>query len=180
MKKICKYKNNIIDIQKELAQIRQSQNIENSFVNSHPLSLQAEAQEKVMERSKNYLLDWNLVLILSDKLKEIIQVQKNTNKLLNSPLFFNHKVIKNQMKMFRIRGNHTNLKKNLVSQISREIKINMRKHLNLDKIEDEVLLNLINDFIYIETLRLFRGLKLSLLSRFTSKKVLDEHIQVFK
>ena len=52
--------------------------------------------------------------------------------------------------------------------------------LEADLTQNPILKRTLEDFVYLESLRLYRGLRLSLVQSFKSKEVLTEYIEGFK
>jgi len=150
--------------------------------NQEQSSVKSSESKESVKKPKNFLLDKNLISVLSEKLGEIINTNKSKMKrqVISSPLFKNQKTVKSQMDGLKSKENSKSLKQKLVTQISNEIRANSQKCFDFEKVDEPELQGIIEDFIYIESLRIFRSLKLSMLKRFSSKGILHDYIKTFK
>jgi hypothetical protein len=77
-------------------------------------------------------------------------------------------------------GNHLMLKKAVYNQINSEIRVEGVKLLKLDDHKDKVFERAFFDYTNIESIRIYRSIKLSLVKSFKNKDTILKHIISFK
>lgn len=78
------------------------------------------------------------------------------------------------------KGDHLMLKKAVYNQINTEIRTKGIKYLKLQELKDPIFEQTFYDYAYIESMRIFRSIKLSLLISFKNNDTILNNIQSFK
>lgn len=90
------------------------------IVNEEPVPI-------IFEPSKNYMMNPNIIIAISDSFKRDHQVRKESEQLLQTLLFNKYKQVRQKMLSVSQTGNQIQHKRAIITEIKNEISSNLQK-----------------------------------------------------